>query len=42
MENLFNKKPSAARPKQSSLLAKDVFKKVDSGNPLAGAPEEIK
>ena len=43
MEDIFKstKKPSG-KAKQSSLLAKDLFKRIEPANPLANVPEEMK
>lgn len=47
MESIFQPKKSttnqaAGAARQSSLLATDVFRRVEPGDPLQNAPEEMK
>ena len=46
MEGIFKPKKNSGATgkgaKQSSLLATDVFRKIEPGNPLGNAPEEMK
>ena len=42
MESIFQPKKTTGPAKQSSLLASDVFRRVEPGNPLSNAPEEMK
>ena len=42
MEGIFNKPKKAGKAKQSSLLETNVFRKIEAGNPLNNAPEEMK
>ena len=43
MDNNFqSKKSGSGQARQQSLLATDVFRRIEPGNPLTNAPEEIK
>jgi hypothetical protein len=42
MENIFKPKKATGGSKQSSLLAKDVFRRIEPGNLLSNANEEMK
>jgi len=42
MENIFQPKKATGAARQSSLLAKDVFRRIEPGNPLGNATEEMR